>query len=120
MSEAPGSEPVGSGLAAERVRRLARVDELRQRGDQPYPYRFDRTHTLADVRSNWGALEPGSPHAVRAVGTACALNPLPLVVPCHRVVRSDGTPGQYAGGAEVKRRLLALERQSGPTAGSLR
>ena len=44
----------------------------------------------------------GSPRAVRAVGTACALNPLPVVLPCHRVVRSDGSPGQYAGGAEAK------------------
>jgi methylated-DNA-[protein]-cysteine S-methyltransferase len=51
----------------------------------------------------------GNPGAVRAVGTACARNPLPIVVPCHRVVRSDGTPGQYAGGAEAKLALLALE-----------
>lgn len=76
---------------------------------------YGGTSTYAAV-----AAQAGSPRAVRAVGTACALNPLPLVIPCHRVVRSDGTPGQYAGGAEVKRRLLALERQSGPTAGSLR
>ncbi len=41
----------------------------------------------------------GSPKAVRAVGTACARNPLPVVIPCHRVVRSDGSTGQYAGGA---------------------
>jgi len=51
----------------------------------------------------------GSPRAVRAVGTACATNPVPLVVPCHRVVRSDGTPGAYVGGAEAKRVLLTLE-----------
>ena len=51
----------------------------------------------------------GSPRAVRAVGTACAKNPLPLVVPCHRVVRSDGTTGQYAGGPAAKRWLLDLE-----------
>ena len=51
----------------------------------------------------------GNPGAVRAVGTACARNPLPIVVPCHRVVRSDGTPGQYAGGGEAKLALLALE-----------
>jgi methylated-DNA-[protein]-cysteine S-methyltransferase len=52
----------------------------------------------------------GHPRAVRAVGSACASNPLPVVVPCHRVVRSDGTIGQYIGGAEVKERLLTLER----------
>ena len=51
----------------------------------------------------------GSPAAVRAVGTACARNPLPLVIPCHRVVRSDGTPGQYAGGPTAKQTLLTLE-----------
>lgn len=55
------------------------------------------------------AADVGSPRAVRAVGTACATNPLPLVLPCHRVVRSDGTPGGYAGGAAAKRLLLDLE-----------
>jgi methylated-DNA-[protein]-cysteine S-methyltransferase len=47
--------------------------------------------------------------AVRAVGTACATNPLPLVIPCHRVVRSDGGTGAYLGGADIKRRLLDME-----------
>jgi methylated-DNA-[protein]-cysteine S-methyltransferase len=51
----------------------------------------------------------GSPRAVRAVGTACATNPLPVVVPCHRVVRSDGSFGGYRGGPEAKRTLLELE-----------
>lgn len=51
----------------------------------------------------------GNPKAVRAVGSACARNPLPIVVPCHRVVRSDGTLGGYAGGLDVKARLLELE-----------
>jgi methylated-DNA-[protein]-cysteine S-methyltransferase len=51
----------------------------------------------------------GSPRAVRAVGTACATNPLPVVVPCHRVVRSDGHPGGYRGGPAAKRLLLDLE-----------
>ena len=51
----------------------------------------------------------GHPRAARAVGTACATNPLPLVVPCHRVVRSDGSVGQYGGGPQVKKALLALE-----------
>ena len=52
----------------------------------------------------------GNPKAVRAVGTACATNPLPVVVPCHRVLRADGSLGGYAGGPEVKAALLALER----------
>lgn len=51
----------------------------------------------------------GSPKAVRAVGTACATNPLPIVVPCHRVLRSDGTLGGYIGGLEAKTALLNLE-----------
>jgi methylated-DNA-[protein]-cysteine S-methyltransferase len=51
----------------------------------------------------------GSPRAIRAVGTACAANPLPVVVPCHRVVRSDGSLGGYRGGLEAKRTLLTLE-----------
>jgi methylated-DNA-[protein]-cysteine S-methyltransferase len=52
----------------------------------------------------------GNPKAVRAVGTACATNPVPIVVPCHRVVRADGTLGGYAGGPEAKSTLLTLER----------
>lgn len=51
----------------------------------------------------------GSPRAFRAVGTACATNPLPLIVPCHRVIRSDGDPGPYLGGRNAKRLLLELE-----------
>lgn len=51
----------------------------------------------------------GNPNAVRAVGSACATNPLPVVVPCHRVVRSDGAMGGYLGGVEAKRILLTLE-----------
>lgn len=51
----------------------------------------------------------GNPRAVRAVGTACAMNPLPIVVPCHRVLRSDGTIGAYLGGTEAKQTLLDLE-----------
>jgi methylated-DNA-[protein]-cysteine S-methyltransferase len=52
----------------------------------------------------------GSPKAVRAVGTACATNPIPIFVPCHRVIRSDGTAGAYRGGPAAKRVLLDLER----------
>lgn len=55
------------------------------------------------------AEQVGRPKAVRAVGTACAHNPLPVVVPCHRVVRGDGGLGGYLGGLEAKRTLLALE-----------
>jgi methylated-DNA-[protein]-cysteine S-methyltransferase len=51
----------------------------------------------------------GNPKAVRAVGSACATNPLPVVVPCHRVLRTDGTLGGYIGGLEAKTALLGLE-----------
>lgn len=56
------------------------------------------------------ATATGRPKAVRAVGTACATNPLPLVVPCHRVLRSDGSMGGYLGGTQAKAELLGLER----------
>jgi methylated-DNA-[protein]-cysteine S-methyltransferase len=52
-----------------------------------------------------------NPRAVRAVGTACATNPLPLVIPCHRVIRSDGQIGAYLGGREIKHQLLDLEAE---------
>jgi methylated-DNA-[protein]-cysteine S-methyltransferase len=55
------------------------------------------------------AAATGHPTAVRAVGSACATNPLPVVVPCHRVLRSDGSLGGYLGGLAVKRTLLELE-----------
>lgn len=54
----------------------------------------------------------GKPKAVRAVGSACATNPLPIVLPCHRVLRSDGSLGGYLGGLDVKTTLLRLENPS--------
>ena len=65
---------------------------------------YGHTESYAQV-----AAAAGSPRAVRAAGTACARNPLPVVVPCHRVVKSDGTMGRYAGGEDAKRTLLTLE-----------
>jgi len=69
---------------------------------------YGETRTYTDL-----ARGAGNERAVRAAGSACSRNPIPLVVPCHRVVRSDGTPGLYAGGVEMKKRLLAMENQSG-------
>ncbi|MFP5251985.1 MAG: methylated-DNA--[protein]-cysteine S-methyltransferase [Actinomycetes bacterium] len=65
---------------------------------------YGETRSYAEV-----AAAVGSPRAVRAVGTACRRNPLPIAIPCHRVVRSDGSLGQYAGGTEAKRLLLGVE-----------
>lgn len=67
---------------------------------------YGSTASYAEV-----AAGAGHPRAVRAVGTACALNPVPLLIPCHRVVRSDGARGAYRGGAEAKAYLLDLERR---------
>jgi methylated-DNA-[protein]-cysteine S-methyltransferase len=69
---------------------------------------YGRTGTYRTV-----ATAAGSPNAVRAAGSACATNPIPLLVPCHRVVRSDGTMGLYGGGVEAKRLLLEHERALG-------
>lgn len=58
----------------------------------------------------WIAAQIGRPLAVRAVGTVLRKNPVPVLIPCHRVVRSDGHIGQYAlGGADAKRQILAAE-----------
>ncbi len=65
---------------------------------------YGTTASYADV-----AAAAGNARAVRAVGTACATNPLPVVVPCHRVVRSDGSVGRYLAGTQAKTALLALE-----------
>ncbi len=65
---------------------------------------YGRTASYGEV-----AEASGNPRAARAVGSACRTNPLPLIIPCHRVVRGDGSIGQYLGGVEAKQLLLALE-----------
>ncbi|KAD4059785.1 methylated-DNA--[protein]-cysteine S-methyltransferase [Arthrobacter yangruifuii] len=65
---------------------------------------YGHTSTYAGI-----AALTGNPGAVRAVGTACGRNPLPVVIPCHRVLRSDGTTGGYRGGPAAKKILLDLE-----------
>ncbi|MCT1367814.1 methylated-DNA--[protein]-cysteine S-methyltransferase [uncultured Kocuria sp.] len=69
---------------------------------------FGETLSYRDV-----AERVGHPQAVRAVGSACATNPIPVIVPCHRVVRADGSLGGYLGGLEAKRELLRLEGSGG-------
>lgn len=67
---------------------------------------------IGEVRSySWVAKKIGSPKAVRAVGTALKNNPFAPTIPCHRVIKSDGTLGGYRGGIKKKRELLEKERQ---------
>ncbi|AOS83465.1 cysteine methyltransferase [Chlorobaculum limnaeum] len=82
---------------------------------------FERRVREAMLRIPYGATASygelaaaiGSPGAARAVGTACGRNPLPLIVPCHRVVAAGGRIGGFLGGIEMKRWLLDFERRNG-------
>ena len=66
---------------------------------------------LGQTRSyRWVAKKIGSPNAARAVGTALGKNPFAPLVPCHRIVKNDGTIGGYSGGAKKKKALLEKER----------
>ncbi len=67
---------------------------------------FGETRTYRDV-----ARMVDHPRAARAIGGACGRNPLPLFVPCHRVIASDGKPGGFSAGAHIKKSLLDLERK---------
>ena len=66
---------------------------------------YGSTASYAEV-----ANQAGNPRAVRAAGSALATNPLPIIIPCHRILRSDGTTGSYLGGSRMKEALLALEQ----------
>lgn len=91
----PVDYALSSGFRREVLRRLPRI-----------PYGSSASYQEV-------AEQVGSPQAARAVGSACATNPVPIIVPCHRVLRSDGTLGGYSGGLDVKRFLLALEQPDG-------
>ncbi|MFJ7333915.1 methylated-DNA--[protein]-cysteine S-methyltransferase [Streptomyces sp. NPDC101110] len=121
-----GSEPVeapGSPLLAEAIRQVeAYLGGERRDFDLPLDWSlisgFNR-EVLRELASGvpygtvvgYGDLagRVGQPGAAQAVGMAMGSNPLPVVVPCHRVVESDGGIGGFGGGLETKRRLLALE-----------
>lgn len=68
---------------------------------------YGETRSYSDI-----AKMIGNPKAVRAVGTALSKNPIPLIIPCHRVLRSDGQLGGFAGGLDVKQALLDLEKKN--------
>ena len=65
---------------------------------------FGRVDTYAGI-----ARKIGKPGATRAVGNALGRNPIPVIVPCHRVIRSDATIGGYTGGLDIKQHLLSFE-----------
>jgi len=69
---------------------------------QTIPYGETRTY-------KWVAQKIGKPKAVRAVGQACGANPLPLIIPCHRVVASGNKLGGFSGGLRLKKKLLRRE-----------
>ena len=110
----------------------ARLDEARRELDLYFDGKLDRFELPLDWRLSEGfrlrvlraiaripygqtrnytemATSAGNERAVRAAGTACGRNPIPLVIPCHRVLRSGGGLGGYGGGLEMKRGLLELE-----------
>lgn len=69
---------------------------------------------FGETRSyTWVAEQIGKPKALRAVGQALSRNPLPIIIPCHRVVARDGKPGGFSGGVEMKQYLLSLEASAG-------
>ncbi len=73
-------------------------------------WEITRLIPYGETRSyGWVAEQIKKPQAVRAVGQALSKNPLPIIVPCHRVVTSDGKLGGFSGGVEMKKRLLYLE-----------
>ena len=65
---------------------------------------FGKTKTYLEI-----AKAIGKPGASRAVGSACGANPLPLLVPCHRVLASNGGLGGFSGGLDIKKKLLSME-----------
>lgn len=111
----PGEMPPKLGDSLRRVFETGRLGrlavDLRQLTDfQRHVLDVTATIPPGEVRPyGWVAREMGNDGAVRAVGSALGRNPVPVAIPCHRVVRSDGTVGSYAFGAEMKRSLLKRE-----------
>jgi O-6-methylguanine DNA methyltransferase len=112
------AESLPGGLAAAIERRLGGDPRVRVALDLRGHSAFEQDvwHKALEIPRGevrpygWVAAEIGRPHAVRAVGTALGHNPVPLIVPCHRVVRTDGTIGQYSlGGPGNKRTILRSE-----------
>lgn len=134
--ESEGQEQVLSELAARISPRIVRAPSRLDEAARQIAEYFDKERTRFDLeldfalstgfrekvqrqlgRIGYGQTESykdvarlvGNPQAVRAVGSACATNPLPVVIPCHRVLRADGGLGGYSGGLAAKTALLSLE-----------
>lgn len=100
--------------AGERVRFTVPFDLSRHTDFQRRVWEATCRIPYGETRSyGWVAEEIGSPKAYRAVGAALAANPLPIIIPCHRVLCSDGSLGGYGGGLDMKRCLLVLEKGLG-------
>jgi methylated-DNA-[protein]-cysteine S-methyltransferase len=130
-------EVLGQKVSPRLVRRGARLDPVRHQLDEYFAgerHEFDlpldwalskgfRRQILDELTHvPYGqvvsyrelATRAGNPKASRAVGSAMATNPIPIVVPCHRVIRTDGSLGGYGGGLPMKQTLLALEKADLP------
>jgi methylated-DNA-[protein]-cysteine S-methyltransferase len=118
----PLAEPAAEGTFTDLASRLQRYfqgedvpfdDPLDFLGATPFQRRvWETTKEIprAQTRSyGWLAAESGCPRGARAIGQCMAINPIPIIVPCHRVVGSDGSLHGYGGGLEMKERLLRLE-----------
>jgi methylated-DNA-[protein]-cysteine S-methyltransferase len=133
LSEGRFLEQISSGLSPRVLELPRRLDEARRELEQYFAGRRREFELEVDWRlvrrgfygrvlrntaklpfgitSTYGeiAARSGNPRAYRAAGTALGSNPIPIVVPCHRVLRAGGAIGDYGGGPEMKRRLLELE-----------
>lgn len=97
-------------LSGKAVRFNCRLDLSAGTAFQQKAWRAMLTIPRGETRSYaWIAKKIGKPRAARAVGAACGANPVPIIVPCHRVIASDGSLGGFGGGLPLKRRLLKLE-----------
>jgi len=92
-------------------------DELDLSAATPFQRQvWEKTRQIpfGETRSySWIANEVGQPYAARAVGQALGRNPLPVIIPCHRVITSHGKLGGYTGGLNIKKHLLNLEAAAG-------
>ena len=94
------------------------TDNLDLSGATAFQYlvwEITRRIPYGETRSySWVARQINNPRSMRAVGQALGKNPLPVIIPCHRVISSDGTPGGFSGVPDMKKRLLAMEATPAP------